>query len=320
MHLSSSLRLPAATLLSALALGLAASPAQAFNRGRQLSCVLDTMCSVKNMPLVAQCGSAADPVDADVKYSCGVGCATTSHMTIISAAWANRNAGSAYPAGARTTKFLNLAPVNAGGRNSWILRENSKNNGSYWVENPKAYKPPGTYPAYSMQNAVYDRAPASTTLDPAGCGLNNWWTCNAWGPDAQTYFIYTPNNTTLNNDHFKVNQDAGWVMMVSFYHQSKKQYQNGATTFIEYNFGAPHKVAVNGYNYSDASYPVRINDVGGGTRRSAGIGIMYAGTVIKGGAAISTALPGRPSSMPYLKYSDENELKFVDYVDYIWMR
>jgi len=331
-------KLPVAVLLTLLASqwpGTAAAidpgdvgpPIQApptFSRGRQLSCSTQTSCTVKNMPLVAQCGSAADPVDADVTFACGAGCATTSHMMLISAAWANRNAGSTYPIGSRSSSFLALPPVNANGRNSWILRVNSKNNGSYWAANPKAFHQFGAvYPAYSLQNAVYDRAPASTVLSPAGCDINQWWTCEATGPDAQSWWQSPFNDTRLNNTHFKTMQDNGWVTMISFFHQTRTVFVNGATAFIEYKAVNPHKVAVNGYNYTDnlnGTYALRINDPGAGIRRSAWIGIKYAGTVVSGGVTMVTALPWGAASLPYLKYSDENEIKLMELVDYIWMR
>jgi hypothetical protein len=245
---------------------------------------------------------------------------------LIAAAYANRDAGSTYVAGSPSANFVSLPPRNAAGSNSWIMRVNAMQNGSYWTAHPEIVKNPmGVYPAYSLQNAVYDFSPATTTLSPANCGINKWWTCQAKNTHGQSWaYGSLVNNTTLNNSYFKTDQDAGWTAMVSFSHTAVRVWTNGSTTYYDYRDPAtPHKVAVNGYNYVtnlDSEYGLRINDPGSGTQRQAKIGIKYASTIVSNGTTIITVLPGNAASLPYLKYSDENAIKLMESVDELWLK
>jgi hypothetical protein len=319
-------------VLGAAVLASSAASAQSFNRGRLLTCVPSGSCMVKQMPLVAQCGTATDPPDADVQFYCGVACATTSMNMIMSAAYANRTSTRAYRSTTRSPTFFALPTGNKNGRNSYIPRAATQRDGSYYTAN--GLPTPSSLPAaYTMQNAIYDFAPTTnpllppfSTISPSGCGINNWWSCatsNPYGKYFWTGWLLT-NNTTLDNQFVVTKQNDGWATMFSFFHQTISGYTSGITTFIEYRQVNAHKVAASGYT----STAIRINDAGNGLSRLATIGIKYAGTVHQFAQtpvgpilvhSTVTSLPLGASSQPYLKFSDENEIKLLDALDHIGM-
>ncbi len=332
---------------AALAAGAAASaqptppaPTGRHRVGQQLSCTsTETDCLVRNMPLIAQCGSAADPVDADVAFACGAACATTSHTMVLSAAYANRTSTRAYPVASRSGQFFALPAKNARGRNSFMMRENAKNNRSYYPANGLP-TPAETYPAYSMQNAIYDLAPQpwiflrslneSTKLSPLGCDVDAWWTCETTNNFGKTRFDFdVAGKTTFDNAHFKQKQDADWVTMISFFHETLEVHHSGIVSYYEYKLVNPHKVAVNGYVYDAAPEDgwIRINDPGAGAKRKAKVKTLYSGvhdTVVNAPTPMVvhrtvTTLPNNATAWPYLKYSDEAELKLFEGVDYVNM-
>jgi hypothetical protein len=320
---------------------LASSTAYAqvpFHKGRELICTSNGSCAVKSMPLVAQCGSTSDPPDADVSFYCGVACATTSFNMIISAAYANRTKTQAYASGTRSPTFFALPTGNKNGRNSYIPRQATKHDGSYYPAN--GLPTPSSLPAaYTMQNAIYDFAPTTspfalkfTTLSPSGCGINNWWSCaasNTMGKYFWTGWLLT-NNSTMDNAFVDTKQDDSWVTMFSFFHQTVNVFTSGITTFVEYRQVNAHKVAASGYTYSTNpnTGTIRINDAGNGLSRRATIGIKFA-TVESTYAQTPngpmlvhqtvTSLPLGANSQPYLKFTDENEIKLLDALDHISM-
>lgn len=304
------------------------------SRGLQLTCSVSsssTDCKVKNMPLVAQCGTSSDPVDSDLKKVCKNHCATTSHMTILSAAYANRTVTNIpYPSNSLSATFFSLPPRNKnGGRNSWLTRRVSQYEGTYYPAN--GLPTPNPRPtAYSPQNAVYDLlAPGSpyrlllggSTVVPSNCDLGQWWSCdkvtNALGADVSEYLI----DAKLDNNYFKKKMDASYVSLIAFHHQNISVYTNGVVTYREYVIHvAPHKVAVSGYKYDASNINsgyLRINDVGDGTARLGRIGMVYPTIKPTLTGYIVTVLPYGNASFPYLKFSDEDELKLIDWVEHV---
>jgi len=300
-------------------------------RGQVLTCSKNSgykLCNVKNMPLIAQGGTPTDPLDADVAPFGGIACANASHMMMMSAAWNNRTTNPT-PTD-RTKTFLSLPARNKAGRGSWILRENAKNNGSWFTQWGKPYQ--YTRP-YSMQNFIYDLDPPSTVLWGDNCTLNDWWTCSAYnnyvmtnkeyvGPDSSSYF---------NSTHVQDAQDDGNVVMLSFYWQDYTvSWPTPDHYVVTYALTGDkgHKVAVNGY-YKGQAYDLVINDPGSGTTVRARIGLKtktaYHVTAYRqdgtlGDVLAEEALPYGAASWPTLEIEGVPGPNMIVQFDSMWMR
>ena len=196
-----------------------------------------------------------------------------------------------------------------------MIRENTKNNGSYYTQHNLT--PPKTpYPAYSPQNIIRDLAPWSTTLT-AGCDINAWWDCEASNAYGKTFWeTIDANSTYLNSGVYKLLMLSSYVPMISFEWEKKTDVYSAPWLKIRsWGYGGPHKVAVSGSQ--NEAYDLKINDVGSGTQRKATINLKTATTTVAGGVWTVENLPGGAATLPYLAFSDDTSIKFIEENDYI---
>lgn len=283
------------------------------NRGPILTCSFlsgNNLCYVKGMPLIKQDGTDTDPLDWDVSPFGGEACANASHTMIMSAAWANRTT-TARPDG-RSGNFVDLPPQNMNGRGSFVVRENAKNN-LEWYSHWGVSAPSDGYPAYSMQNLLYDMDPGSSLLWPDGCGINNWWSCGVYNNFGLTYWDEIDGSSVswFNSAFLQSQQDNGYVAMISFYWPTTTTTWSGGRPVITYELQNPHKVAVNGY-YRGQSYDLNINDPGSGNMVRARIGTKTPNSV--------EVLPGGAASWPTLEFEGGTGVNLITEIDYVWMK